>query len=325
MATLHPSLRPWKPSKDDPFNAVKAAHLLNRAGFGGTPAEIEKVVKMGPVDSVDWLFDFPDAPAEEQSSTDVPDLSSIDGYPSNYREINQKMRGMTPEERMAYRNQLMRANREAIIATAAWWMKRMANGPQPLQEKLTLFWHGHFTSSAKDERQASLMWNQNELLRRNAAGNFRQFVREISRDPAMLDYLNNSQNRKAHPNENYARELMELFTLGIGNYTEDDIKQAARAFTGWAHDGDEYVFRRFDHDDGVKKFFGKIGNFNGDDVIEIILAHPACAKYISGLMFKYFVYEDPEPALVDSLGEQLREAKWEMRPLLRTIFTSQAF
>src|SRR5262249_618760 len=154
------------------------------------------------------------------SNTDVPNLSSIEGYPTNFREIQQKMRGMTPEERMEYRQQLMRANREAIIATAAWWMKRMANGPSPLQEKLTLFWHAHFTPSAKAERQASLMWNQNELLRRNCAGNFRQFVREISRDPAMLDYLNNSQNRKAHPNENYARELMELFTLGIGNYTE---------------------------------------------------------------------------------------------------------
>ena len=217
MATLHPSLRPWKPSKDDPFNAVKAAHLLNRAGFGGTQEEIEKVVKMGPLDAVDWLFDFPDAPAEEQSRSDVPNLGSIEGYPSNFREIQQKMRGMTPEERMEYRQMLMRANREAIVATASWWMKRMATGPSPLQEKLTLFWHGHFTSSAKDERQASLMWNQNELLRKNAAGNFRQFVREVSRDPAMLDYLNNSQNRKAHPNENYARELMELFTLGIGN------------------------------------------------------------------------------------------------------------
>jgi uncharacterized protein (DUF1800 family) len=325
MAMIHPLLRPYKPTSENPFDASKAAHLLNRAGFGPTPAEIEKVVKLGPDAAADRLFDFPDAPAEEQSQSDVPDLSAIEGYPKDFREIAQKMRGMTPEERMQYRQQLMRANREAIVQTAAWWLQRMASGPYPLQEKLTLFWHGHFTSSAKDERAAILMWQQNELLRRNCAGNFRDFVKQISRDPAMLDYLNNSQNRKKHPNENYARELMELFTLGIGNYTEDDIKQAARAFTGWAHDGDEYVFRKFDHDDDVKTFFGQKGNFNGDDIIEMILHHQACAKYISGRLFKHFVYEDPEPAILASLGEQLREAKWEMRPLLRTIFTSQAF
>ncbi|HYO07503.1 MAG TPA: DUF1800 domain-containing protein [Tepidisphaeraceae bacterium] len=325
MPTLHPLLRPIKPSSDAPFDAVKAAHLLNRAGFGGTPQEIEKVLALGPIDAVDWLLDFPDAPAEEQSQTDVPDLSSIEGYPKNFREIQLKQRGMTPEERQAFRQQLMRDNRQAVTATAAWWLRRMAGGPHPLQEKLTLFWHGHFTTSAKDERAALLMWNQNELLRRNAAGNFRQFVRQISRDPAMLDYLNNQQNRKKAPNENYARELMELFTLGIGHYTEQDIREAARAFTGWAHDGEEYIFRRYDHDDGEKTFFGRKGDLNGDDVIEIILQHPVCAKYIAGKLFRFFAYEEVEPPVVDSLAEQLREARWDLRPLLRTIFTSGAF
>ena len=325
MATLHPLLRPFKPTSDNPFDAVKAAHLLSRAGFGGTGEEIARAVKLGPEGAVDWLFDFPDAPAEELSQSDVPDLSSLDGYPKDFREIQQKMRGMTPEERMQYRQQLQRANREAVAETAAWWLRRMAHGPYPLQEKLTLFWHGHFTTSAKDERAALLMWNQNELLRRHAAGNFHDFVKQVARDPAMLDYLNNQQNRKKHPNENFARELMELFTLGIGNYTEADIKQAARAFTGWAHDGDEYVFRKFDHDDDVKTFFGQKGNFNGDDVIEIILRHQACAKYIAGRLFKFFAYEEPEQPIIDSLGEQLREARWEMRPVLRTILSSQAF
>jgi hypothetical protein len=325
MATLHPLLRPYRPSAEQPFDRIKAAHLLNRAGFGGTPAEIDKVLKLGPVDALDWLFDFPDAGADEQSQDDVPDLSSIEGYPKSFKEIQQKYRGMTPEERMNYRQMLQRDNRQAINETAGWWLKRMAYGPHPLQEKLALFWHGHFTTSAKDERAALLMWNQNELLRRNVAGNFREFVRQVSRDPAMLDYLNNQQNRKAHPNENYARELMELFTLGIGNYTEDDIKQAARAFTGWAHDGEEYIFRKYDHDDGEKEFFGKRGTFNGDDVIEIILQHQACARYISGRLFKYFAYEEVEQPVVDSLGQYLREQKWEIRPLLRTIFSSQAF
>src|SRR5256885_12536089 len=136
MSNLHAQLRPFKPDSDTPFDRFKAAHLLSRAGFGGTPDEIEKVMKLGPMDAVDWLMDFPDAPAEEQSRTDVPDLSSVEGYPKNFREINEKMRGMTPEERMRYRQMLMQANREAVFATGEWWLKRMAYGPHPLHEKL---------------------------------------------------------------------------------------------------------------------------------------------------------------------------------------------
>ena len=169
------------------------------------------------------------------------------------------------------------------------------------------------------------MWNQHELLRRMSAGNFREFVRNISRNPAMLDYLNNTQNKKEHPNENYARELMELFTLGIGNYTENDIKNSARAFTGWTHDGDDFVFRRFEHDDGTKVFMGRSGNFNGDDIIDIILQHPACPTYIAGCIWKYFAYEEMEDGLAESLGTMLKENNWELRPVLRTMFTSKAF
>jgi len=325
MVKMYPLLMPYKATSEDPFDHIKAAHLLNRAGFGGKPEEIEKVLDLGPEKAVDWLMDFPDAGVDEQTQTDVPDLSSLEGYPKNFAEIRQMTKGKTPEERKEFQKKLMAANRDAILQTVKWWMNRMTFGPTPLQEKLTLFWHGHFTSSARDEKAAILMWNQNELLRRNAAGNFRDFVRQISRDPAMLDFLNNAQNRKEHPNENYARELMELFTLGIGNYTENDIKQAARAFTGWAHDGDEFLFRKFEHDEGEKVFFGRRGNLNGDDIIDIILAHPACAKYITGKLFKYFAYEDPEPQLVEALGQQLHENNWNLRPIIRTILTSKAF
>src|SRR5688500_14799588 len=325
MAKLIGPLQPYKPSSEKPFNAVRAAHLLNRAGFGGTEDEIKRVLELGPVEAVEWLLDFPDAGAEELSRDDVPDLSSVEGYPKSYREAQQLMRGMTDQERMAYRQQLMRANREAVLATGAWWVKRMAVGPYPLQEKLTLFWHGHFTTSARDERSAHLLWQQNELLRRQAAGNFGDFVSDISHDPAMLDYLNNQQNRKQHPNENYARELMELFTLGIGNYTEDDIKEAARAFTGWGHDGDDFVFRKYDHDNGEKKFFGRKGNLDGEDVIDAILEHRACASYIACKLFAFFGYENPELEITQGLGQVLRENDWNLRPLLRTMLTSQAF
>ncbi len=325
MAKRIAPLQPYKPTEARPFDSVKAAHLLNRAGFGGTEDEIKRVMELGPVEAVEWLLDFPDAGAEEISQDDVPDLSGVEGYPRSYREAQEITRGMTEQERMAYRQKLMRVNREAVLATGAWWVKRMADGPYRLQEKLTLFWHGHFTTSARDERSAALLWQQNELLRRQAAGNFGKFVADISHDPAMLDYLNNQQNRKQKPNENYARELMELFTLGIGNYSENDIKEAARAFTGWGHDGDKFIFRKYDHDNGQKQFFGRKGNLDGQDVIDAILDHRACAPYIAGRLFSFFAYENFEPEITEGLGQLLRQEKWNLRPLLRTIFTSETF
>ena len=326
MASIHPLLAPYVPSESDPFDDVKAAHLLNRAGFGGTPDEVARVQKLGPQRAVEWLLDFPDAPAvEEEDENSSPDLSSIAGSPADFRAYYRQLRGKSPDEKKQLQQQFMQANRQAVEATTGWWLNRLAFGKYPLQEKLTFFWHGHFTTSAKDERAAILMWRQNELLRRNAAGNFEPFVREISRDPAMLDYLNNNENRKAHPNENYARELMELFTLGIGNYSEDDIKQAARAFTGWGHDGADFVYRKGQHDDGVKTFFGRSGAFDGDDIITVILGHPACPRFIAGELFKYLAYEDIDADLSSGLGRLLYGNHYEIRPTVRTILTSRAF
>lgn len=325
MAKLHPMLQPFKPNSDEPWTWEKAAHLLSRAGFGGTAEEIQRAVEEGMEKTVDRLMDFPNAPADEQSETDVPDLSGVEGYGANFRDVQKMFAGKSEEERKKIRQELQRKNAEAIQATVGWWLKRMATGPNPLQEKLTLLWHGHFTTSARDERSASLMWRQNELLRRNAAGNFYEFVRQISRDPAMLDYLNNQQNRKAHPNENYARELMELFTLGIGNYTENDIKEAARAFTGWAHDGEDFIYRKYDHDNGNKTFMGRTGNFDGDDVIGIIFQNPQMPRYITGKLFGWLAYENAEPEVIESLGGLFRDEKWELRPVIRTILTSKVF
>src|SRR5277367_3705909 len=265
MASFHPLLEPYQPTPSDPFDAAKAAHLLNRAGFGGTKEEIAHIQSLGPEAAADEMLDFPDAPAEEQSETDVPDLSGIDGVPTSFRELYRTLQNKSEDDKRELRAKFNQANNQVMMATTAWWLKRMADGPYPMQEKLALFWHGHFTSSFRDERAALLMWNQNELERTNAAGNFGKFAHAISRDPAMLDYLNNTQNKKEHPNENYAREVMELFTLGIGNYTENDVKQGARAFTGWTHDGDEFFFRPAEHDYGVKTYLGRTGNFNGDD------------------------------------------------------------
>ncbi len=325
MATLHDSLQPFEPSSTDPFDAVKAAHLLNRAGFGGTPAEVEQIVALGPTRAVDALLNFPDKSAEEQNGKDVPEFSSIDGYPKTYRALRDTLAGKSIQERQELIKKFQMANAQADASTITWWLRRQAYGPYPLQEKLTLFWHGHFTSSAKDERMALLMWEQQELLRKRAAGNFGQFVRDISRDPAMLDYLNNTQNHKDHPNENYARELMELFTLGIGNYTEDDIKQSARAFTGWTHDGDQFIFNRRQHDDGDKTFMGQAGNFDGDDIISIILKQPACPKFIASKLYRYFVSDDLSDETAQNLADLFAGGQMELRPLLRTILTSRAF
>jgi uncharacterized protein (DUF1800 family) len=320
----HVLLQPYRPTPADPFDAVKAAHLLNRAGFGGTTAEIGKVLELGPAKAVDWLLDFKDQSAQQQGK-DVPDLSSIDGYAAGYKDAIKQMMGKSEEEKRQIRMKVQMANGTAIRATVAWWLRRMAYGPHPLQEKLTLFWHGHFTTSDKDERSASFMWNQNELLRANAAGNFRTFVRAISRDPAMLDYLNNNSNRKQHPNENYARELMELFTLGIGNYTETDVKECARAFTGFAHDGDDFIFRRGLHDTDPKTVLGETGNFDGDSVVDVILSKPACGKFVAGKLFRFFVQDDADDTLITALGRQLQGNHYDLRPTLRTILTSKAF
>lgn len=326
MAKLHPLLQPYVPSSDDPFDAVKAGHLLNRASFGGTREEVIAVMEQGPRRAIETLLDFPDACADEQRRGDLPDLSSVgEGYPKNFEERRQLLLGKTQEERMMINQRLMARNREAMAATTHWWLSRMIGGKYPLHEKLTFFWHGHFTTSARDERSAALMWKQNETWRRNAAANFRGFVKQVSRDPAMLDYLNNQQNHKLKPNENYARELMELFTLGIGNYTERDIKEGARAFTGWGHDGEDYIFRRFDHDEGLKSFFGRAGNFDGDDVVDIITNHPACAPYVANRLLNFFVMEEPDPAVCKSLGEVLRENAYDLRPVLQTMFSSKLF
>jgi len=325
----HPMLAAYQPSDSDPFDAVKAAHLLNRAGFGGTQEEVDKVIQLGPQKAVDWLLDFPDGPAVQEGgggSDSGPDLSSVANVPSSTGQLRMMLNDAGGEaDKKMLRQKFEQSNRQAVGAIMTWWLNRMAYGPHPLQEKLTFFWHGHFTTSARDERAASLMWRQNELLRQYAAGNFNPFLHAISKDPAMLDYLNNSQNRKQHPNENYAREVMELFTLGIGNYTEDDVKEGARAFTGWTHDGDEFIFREFQHDYGEKTFLGQTGNFDGDNVLDIILQQPACPKFVAGELFKYLAYDGVDEPLAAALGDLFYGNQYELRPLIQTILTSRGF
>ncbi len=202
----------------------------------------------------------------------------------------------------------------------------MLTTPAPLQEKMTLYFHGHFTSRATP-RFPAITYNQNALFRRYALGNLRELTRSVSKDAAMLIYLNGAGNVAAHPNENYARELMELFTLGVDNYSEQDVRESARAWTGWRVDrsADTVSFDPALHDSGRKTFLGRTGNFNGDDIVAIIFAQPQCARFFAASLLNWFVYNDPEPELVEAVAAELRRHDFELAPVVATILRSNVF
>jgi hypothetical protein len=206
-----------------------------------------------------------------------------------------------------------------------WWVQAMIRTKFPLRERMVLFWHGHFTSGYRDVRNSYHMYVQNTLFRRLAAGNFRTLLHEISKDPAMLEYLDNNRNRKEHPNENYAREVMELFTLGVGNYTEEDIQQLARGLTGWTFVGNRFEFAKREHDDGPKTFLGRRGRFGGDEMLDIILEQPAASRHLATKLWAFFAGGETDPAILDGLAKTLRDGGWELKPVLRQLFASRAF
>ncbi|MBV8750823.1 MAG: DUF1800 domain-containing protein, partial [Candidatus Eremiobacteraeota bacterium] len=220
--------------------------------------------------------------------------------------------------------------RENLIAMQQWWLGRMIASPAPLQEKMTLFWHGHFTSSPEKQTTAQELFMQNQLFREYELGNVRDLTLHVSQDPAMLRYLDNNVNVKSHPNENYARELMELFTLGIGNYTEQDIRESARAFTGWTFrrnpDGTGTFFdNQNQHDNGVKTFLGQSGNFTGADIVSIIYKQPAASRWLATKLLAFFVYMDPEPQLVDQLAAVIKKNDFNLLPVMSTLLRSNVF
>ena len=232
-------LNPLPASK---WNYATAAHLLNRAGFGGTPAEIEKLVKLGPDKAVDSFVDYEkilDATANPTWAQ--PDPSRLDKFLAyrklqgeGRKDLTDEQRSEMEQKRREMFRQEQREQQMRILELRGWWLERMAKGPRPLQEKLTLFWHGHFATSAHKVKDAYFMWLQNETFRTMGSGNWLQLLYAVAKDPAMLFWLDQAQSRKQAPNENFAREVMELFTLGEGNYTEKDVTEAARAMTGWA-------------------------------------------------------------------------------------------
>ena len=197
----------------------------------------------------------------------------------------------------------------------------MLTTPSPLTEKMVLFWHNHFVSSLQKVRSPVLMYRQNALLRKHALGYFGDLLHEVAKDPAMVIYLDSASNRKGQPNENFAREVMELFTLGEGNYGENDIKEAARAFTGWSLDPDtgEFVVRPLIHDDGVKTVLGRSGNFDGDAVLDILLAQPQTAEFIVAKLWREFVSPTPDPAEVKRIARMFRDNRYNIKVALRAL------
>lgn len=314
-----PSLRRFRPAASAPWDEVRAAHLLNRAGFGGRPEEVRRLVALGPDGAVEELLGYERTP----EAFPPPDYSELGRLAEEAEALRRT--GADEAARRALAQRIVRAQREALQATREWWVARMVQTHRPLQEKMVLFWHGLLVSGFPEVRNPVLLYQQNELFRRMALGNFKALILAISRDPAMLTYLDNASNRKGRPNENYARELLELFTMGIGHYTEQDVKEAARAFTGWTFRGTEFVFNRAQHDDGVKTFLGRTGPFDGTDVIDIIFEQPATARFLPRRLFEFFAGYRPPDGLVEELARTFRAVDFEVGPLVRTILRSEAF
>lgn len=313
-----------EPIRKSQWNKVTAAHLFNRAGFGATSAEIEAAAKRDPAEVVAELVDF--ERVEEQLNH--PAWAVAEGAAVRRdKKMFKDMQAMTPEQRREKIKEQQKIDRERILELRAWWLKQLHATKRPLQEKLTVFWHGHWATSAEKVKQPYALWLQNQTLRKFAAGNFKKMAVALSQDPAMLYYLDNAMSKAEKPNENYARELMELFTLGIGNYTEEDIKASARAFTGWtvSRDRVEFADVKFNHDGGVKEFMGRTGKFTPYDIIDIIFDQPACATYVPKKLWSFFAFENPDEKLVAALGSAFKSGGWELKPLLKKIFLSEEF
>ena len=295
--TATPTLAPTPTPTPVPPQALatedaRVRHLLRRAGFGANAAELAEFRAMGLQATIDHLVDF-----------DGIDNSAL-------------------EERLAAQD----IDFERLAHIQRWWLQRMAYTARPLEEKMTLFWHGILTSSFRKTGSGPAMYNQNVLFRDMGMGSYNVMLKVVSRDPAMLIYLDSRTNVKGNPNENYSRELMELFTLGIGNYTEDDVRESARAFTGSRVRGQEtFIFNERQHDFDDKTFLGQTGNWNIDDAVDIITSQPVAAEYITRRLWEFFAYPDPEPTIVARLAAIFRANDTKIRPVVRAIFESDEF
>ena len=322
------------------WNYAKAAHLLERAGFGGTPEEVARYAAMTPQAAVRHLVRHKDVPnplpAFDESDVHDPGLEpfpvSRPAATDRAKETGESMgvkvkpggnRRLQPvADKFFY---WLRASRLETYRMSYWWANRMLVTERPLEEKMALFWHAHFANSEEKIRDYRKLLKQIQLFQDKGTGNFRDLMVSVAQDPAMLAFLDAGVNVKGAPNENFAREIMELFTMGVGNYTEKDIREAARAFTGWNFNDLTFVINPDRHDDSVKHVLGQSGNYDGVEVIDVILAQPVTADYLGGKIYRYFVRQEITPELRKQVGAVLRESNYELAPLLETIFLSKDF
>jgi Protein of unknown function (DUF1800) len=319
----------------------RAAHLLERAGFGGTPEDIQQLANMSPEAAVHRLvyysaIDNSHLKPFEHSGVHDPSFepfppsrpATTDLARTTGEALGVKVKAAGNRRLQPVVNRFFYWLRASMLETdrvAYWWANRMLTTRRPLEEKMALFWHGHFAVNEPKVRDYRKLLQQLELFYTHGTGNFRELLIGVAQDPAMLAFLDAGVNVKGAPNENFAREIMELFTMGVGHYTEHDIREAARAFTGWNYVDLQFVVHADQHDAGDKTILGRTGNFNGVDVIDLILAQPATANFIAGKIYRYFVRQELSPTVQEQLGTVLRDNKYELAPLLQTIFLSKDF
>jgi hypothetical protein len=342
----------WSPGpttwKDDltPISAAdwsydRAAHLLAHAGFGGTPAEIEKLTDAGlerAVRSLVYYENIPNPLMQPFVESGLWD-PTLNRFPESRPEATDRAIksgvSMGVENKPAGNRPIQPASdrffywlRATLLETRRlgyWWANRMLQTTHPVEEKMALMWHGHFATHENKVRDYRKMLQQIDLFERGATGNIRELTIQVAQNPAMLYFLDAQYNVKGAPNENFAREVMELFTMGVGNYSEKDVREGARAFTGWYFDNLSFKVDPLKHDDGPKTFLGKTGNFDGVDALDIIFQQPVTAEYLAGKIYRFLVRDELSPDLKKKLGAILRDNKYEVKPLLTAILSSKDF
>lgn len=312
------------PLPADEWDYAKARHLLVRAGFGGTPDEVQQLYAMGLHRAVDYLVEIYDRP-----------LCNLEFEALREQRYEPWMGRLAEPDRFELNNLFRRRERYQQGDLRQWWLRRMAESPRPLQEKLTLFWHDHFAVQYRELNSTRMVYTQNQLFRTYGCDNFGALLHGIVLDPAMIRYLDNHQNRKSSGNENLGRELQELFSLGEehsgnhrpGGYTEEDVREVARALTGYTYDPATQQFRFLgsQHDSTNKRILGRTGPWSGNEAVDILLRHPATAEYVSKKLFIFFAHEQPTPEVIGPLAHVLRSCNYEMRPLLKNLFLSAEF
>lgn len=295
---------------DSKLEKSKLQHLCLRAGFGPAPALI---AQPGLSNWNRFFKDLVNGKGEKITRIGVTETRELaDRYAA--------VKGKPDAER---RRMIRKVNRQGMQHLNLAWIEQMVRTTHPLHEKMALFWHGHFACRVNNVLHNQLML---DVIRQHSLGSFKDLLLAVSKSPAMLQFLNNQQNRKQHPNENFGREVMELFTMGRGHYTENDVKEGSRAFTGWAFNGKgEFVFRKKFHDDGLKTFLGKTGHFDGDDILQIILEQKATARHITEKIYRFFVNETPDDHAISKLTEQFYQSGYHIGGLMEALFKSDDF